>query len=200
LRCVVGGDAVRYVVVPWNDDLTSPQQRQRFAEQRLRETYGDIALDWAVSQHSERHGVATLACAIDKVLLDRLDALALARGQTVVSIQPALTHAFNLVRRRIASEPFWFVLVESQCTTLLLMSPQAPVHVKRLPAAGMALAGALDREWFALGMDGARCSVYLLSMAGSGLVPRDKTLSGWRFIELSAPANVAPRAEALRAA
>lgn len=201
LRCVVGGDAVRYAVVPWNDELSSPQQRQRLAEQCLRETYGDTALGWTVSQHSDRHGTATLACAIDKTLIDRLDAVAQARGLTLASIQPVLMHAFNQVRRRIAPEPFWFVLIEPQGTTLLLMSPAEPLHVKRLPAAGAALAGALDREWFALGIEGERCSVYVLHTTGREPMPQNANLSGWRFIELSSPTpRAASRAEALHAA
>lgn len=200
LRCVIGGDAARYAIVPWNDDLTAPAQRQRLAEQTLRETYGDVACEWKVCQHSERYGVATLACAVDQGLLDRLDASAQARGLAVVSVQPALMHAFNQVRRRIAQPRFWFVLIEPQATTLLLMGPVEPLHVKRLPATGMPLAGVLEREWFALGIDAERCPAYVVHTAAGERELHEAMVSSWRCIDVALAPDAPQRTPVLQAA
>lgn len=165
LRCVIGGEAVRYAVVPWSDELSSPTQRQRLAEQTYFETYGDVARGWTVCHHGATYGAAALACAIETPLLDGLETVARAYGLALASVQPVLMHAFNQVRRSLARSLYWFVLVESRSVTLLLMSADEPLQVKRLPSPGAGLANLLDREWFALGVDGPRCPVFVVRCA-----------------------------------
>ena len=165
LRCVIGGEAVRHAVVPWIDELAAPAQRQRLAEQTFFETYGEQARGWTVCQQGAGYGAASLACAIEKPLLDGLEAAARARGLVLVSVQPALMHAFNHVRRSLTRGLFWFVLVERRSVTLLLMSATAPLQVKRLPLPPAGLGRLLDREWFALGQVGPRCAVFVARSA-----------------------------------
>ena len=206
LRCIVAGDAVRYAVVPWHAELSSPDQRQRLTEQCFRETYGEVARDWTVCQYTERYAAATLACAIDTSLLDRLDALAQARGLSLVSVQPSLMHAFNQSRHAIAQGLFWFVSVEPHWTTLLLMSAFEPLHVKRLPSAAAALGALLEREWFPLGIDAARCPAYVVRSAmvepppAPSAAARDGAAASWQIIDLSPASDPEQRAEALKAA
>ena len=206
LRCVVAGDAVRYAVVPWHAELSSPDQRQRLAEQCFRETYGETARDWTVCQHTERYAAATLACAIDASLLDRLDASAQARGLSLVSVQPSLMHAFNQSRQGIEQGLFWFVSVEPHWTTLLLMSAFEPLHVKRLPSAAAALGALLDREWFSLGIDVARCPAYVVRSAtvepppAPSAAARDGSAASWQVIDLSPPPAALRQTVALKAA
>jgi hypothetical protein len=156
VSCVLGGDLVRYVVVPWVAELATPTLRQRLAEQTFREAYGDVARGWTVRLHDQRHGVATLACATETALLDRLDALALARGLTVHSVQGALVQAFNASVRQLEAELCWFVLAEPRWTSLLLFNTREVLRVQRVPAGATPLPVLLDREWFALGLDAER--------------------------------------------
>lgn len=162
VTCVVAGDGVRYRIVPWSDELAGTAQRQVLAEHCFNEAYGDAARAWSVRLHTRRHGAAALACALDTLLLDRLAALVRARRLELVSVQPSLMHAWNRRSWRIAAGPFWFVCIEANATTLLLMSPTEPLHVKLLPASGIGLGPTLDREWFALGRDGPRCQVHVV--------------------------------------
>lgn len=193
LSCVLGGDTVRYAIVPWHEEMSSPALRQRLAEQGFRQTYGEVARDWTVCQHGERYAAATLACAVDTALLDRIDAAAQARGLVLGSVQPALTHAFNQARRAMADSLFWFVSIESLGTTVLLMSSMEPLQVKRLSAPAAELVCALDREWFALGLEAERCPVYILRGATSDQVPCESAGKGWRFVHLSPLPSAAPR-------
>lgn len=188
LTCILAGEGVRYRIVPWSDELSRASQRQLLAEQCFCEAYGEVARTWTVRQHAVRHGAATLACAIDTPLLDRLDALTRARRLKLVSVQPSLMHAYNRVRRSIGSGLHWFVAVESGWNTLLLMSPTEPLQVKRQPSSGADLAHLLDREWFALGIDAPRCPVYIsipMPTAVSDQALRSSS-GGWRFINLDA--------------
>lgn len=196
LTCVVAGDAVRYRIVPWNDELASPAQRQVFAEHCFNEAYGDAARDWTVRHHTAGYAAAALGCALDTALLDRLHALAQARRLRLVQVQPSLMHAYNRAHRHFDSGLFWFVCIDVHWTTLLLMSPTQPLQVKVLPTPGIDLARALDREWFALGMEVPRCPVHvcrsgaaLTSTSTSTLTlapppARNPSASNWTFSEL----------------
>jgi hypothetical protein len=190
LEVVVAGDGVRYRVVPWVEALASPSQRQLLAEQVFREAYGDIALSWTVRQHSHRYGVATLACALDAALLDRLAAMAATRGLKLSSVQPSLMDDFNRSLERIEPGWFWFVSIESRWLTVLLMSPTEPVHVRRLPSADGDLVRLLDREWFTLGLEQPRCPVYVVRSVG-GMAETAayawRANSHWQFIAVPGP-------------
>lgn len=173
ITCVVAGDAARYRIVPWNDDLTSPAQRQLLAAHCFKEAYGEVAGEWTVRLHPARHGAAALACALDARLLDRLDALARARRLRLVSVQPSLMHAYNEMPPDVGGGLFWYVCIEAVWTTVLLMSAPEPLHVKQMPSAHLDLALALDREWFALGLDGPRCAAHVRRSDASGLIRAD---------------------------
>ena len=160
VTCIVAGDAARYRIVPWSDELASTAQRQVLAEHCFREAYGEAARGWAVRLHPVRHGAAALACALDVALLDRLDALVQARRLKLVSVQPSLMNAFNETAARREPGPHWFVCIDALWATALLMSASEPLHVKQLSTAGLDLALSLDRESFVLGLDGMRRPVH----------------------------------------
>ncbi len=184
VTCVVAGEGVRYRVVPWSDEFASPAQRQVFSTHCFSEAYGDVARGWTVRQDSVRHGVATLACALDTALLDSLVAIAQTHDLKLVSVQPALTHVYNQVRQRLEVGLYWFAWIDGPWVTLLLMSAGAPLLVKSL-ASGAGLAGLLEREWFMLGMEGPRCPVYVARSASTPPAQgRELSASGWPFVEL----------------
>lgn len=185
LTCVVAGEGVRYRVVPWSDEFASPAQRQVFSSHCFTEAYGEAARGWTVRQDSVRHGVATLACALDTALLDSLVAIAQTHDIKLVSVQPALTHVYNQVRRQLEVGLYWFAWIDGPWVSLLLMSAGAPRLVKSLAASGGSLAGLLEREWFLLGMEEPRCPVYVArSAATPPAEARELSASGWRFVEL----------------
>ncbi|MFM9915590.1 MAG: hypothetical protein ACKVOX_07270 [Rhizobacter sp.] len=194
LTCVLAGEGVRYGRVPWSDDLSSPSQRQLLAQQSFVETHGEAARGWTVRQHTAGHGAASLACAIDPALLERIDALVQARRWKLVSVQPSLVHAYNEARRRIPSTGlFWFAEIDEERATVLLMSPTEPLQVKRLPSAGADLTQWLDREWFALGMEAPRCPVYVVrtapgvahvAMSAASRRTGGRPEAGWQIVDL----------------
>jgi hypothetical protein len=190
LNCIVAGEGVRYQIVPWRDELSRPAQRQLLAEQCFRDAYGDVARGWTVRQHATRYGAATLACAIDTALLDQLDAQSRARRLTLLSVQPALMHSYNLARHRMSPGLHWFAALDAVSTTLLLQSSTEPLLVKRMPSPVLDLAPTLDREWFALGMEAPRCPVYLVRSARAAMpLPLSPhlslPLSRWQVIDLT---------------
>ena len=189
LTCVVAGEGVRHQIVPWRDELSRPAQRQLLAEQCFREAYGEVARDWTVRQHATRYGAATLACAIDTALLDRLDAQSRARRLTLASVQPSLMHAYNLARHRMSPGLHWFVTFDAVSTTLLLQSPTEPLLVKRIPSSALDLAHTLDREWFALGIEVPHCAVYSVRSEAVPLPSRRSDASSWPVVDLTPPGS-----------
>ena len=196
LQVILAGELVRYCVVPWRDELSAPAQRQRLAEQCFLEAYGEVARGWNVRQGATRWGAATLACAADKAVLDRLEASARERRHELVSVQPSLMAAYNATRQHIERGWHWFVVVDVAGTLLLLMSPTEPMHVKRLPLPLADLSTALDREWFALGLEVPACPVYLVRIQREPLpLP-----TAWTVRDLTLPAEAAMWPQAARTA
>ncbi|MBY0468011.1 MAG: hypothetical protein K2Q07_03420 [Burkholderiaceae bacterium] len=185
LTCIIAGEGVRYRIVPWRDELSRPAQRQLLAEQCFSDTGTDTARGWTVRQHTTRHGAATLAAAIDTAVLDHLVAQARARHLALASVQPALMQAYNRVRHRIAAGLHGFVAIDPTSTTLLLQSPSEPLLVKRCPAPPGDLAEVLDREWFALGMEPARCPVYVVRSQVPPAAPGQGGASSWPIVDLT---------------
>ena len=199
LSCIVAGEAVRYRIVPWRDELSQPVQRQLLAEQCFSDpgsdTGADAARHWTVRQHTTRHGAATLAAAIDTSVLDHLTAQARSRRCTLSSVQPALMHAYNLARHHIAPGLHGFVLVDASSATLLLQSPQEPLLVKRIPVLPGDLAAMLEREWFALGLEAERCPVYVVRSNVPPAAPRQGSASTWTIVDVT-PADPAASLDA----
>lgn len=178
LVCVLAGDGIRFRLLPWRDALSSPAQRQRFAEHCFHETYGDVARGWIVGVGAAAYGAATLACAIDGALLAGLEARAAARSLVLRSVRPLLVHELDGVRRRIDRGLHWFVVIAGRRVTLLLRSPVEPLAVRQVAWCGRGLGELLDREWFALGIDAPRCPVWVVG----GPV----TAAGWEVVDLHA--------------
>ncbi len=201
LTCVVAGEGVRYRVVPWSDEFASPAQRQVFSTHCFAEVYGEAARGWTVRQDSVRHGVATLACALDTALLDSLVVSVHAHDLKLVSVQPALTHVYNHLRRSLEAGLYWFVWVDGPWVSLLLMSKGEPLLVRSLAPSGQSLASLLEREWFMLGVEDARCPVYVArSVSTPPIDARELSANGWRFVELAPWADGAPTEAVSKAA
>lgn len=192
VTCIVTGDAARYRIVPWSNELVSRAQRQVLAEHCFREAYGELARGWIVQLHPARHGAAVLACALEVALLDRLDALVQARQLRLVSVQPSLMHAFNQTPGRREPGPYWFVCLDALWATALLMSPSEPLHVKQLSTTGLDLALSLDREAFTLGLDGPRPAVHAARFgSGTGAAGSPFTAAaGWCKVDPRGPVAV----------
>jgi len=126
--------------------------------------------------------------------LDRLGALVQARQLRLVSVQPSLMHAFNETPGRSESGPYWFVCLDALWATALLMSPGEPLQVKQLSTTRLDLALSLDREAFALGLDGPRPAVHAARFGfGTGASGSPFTAAaGWRHVDLHSLAAVPP--------
>ncbi|MCC6532011.1 MAG: hypothetical protein IT531_05640 [Burkholderiales bacterium] len=104
---------VRYSMLPWSDELRSEAEVHAFARHRLRETYGGVADDWAVSLSAGWPGKPRLAGAIEQSLLDALAALAQRTRLKLASIEPRFSALADRRRRALKGARFWLAQSES---------------------------------------------------------------------------------------
>lgn len=109
---VLSNHYVRYVRVPWVEDLGSEAERLAYARHCFTQLYGERIGRWTVRLSEDRYNAVQLASAVDP---DFLDALTLAMGGAslrLTSLQPGLMAAFNRCRDALIADAYWFVHVE----------------------------------------------------------------------------------------
>jgi hypothetical protein len=193
LALVLPSAHARYALLPWNPALTGvPAADAAWLQACFEDIHGPRARDWVCLGAAPRWGRPTLACAVDRLLLERLDALAAARGLRLTQVQPALVHAWNAVRATLAAGPLWCVLAEAgglTNLTLLRLEAGAALHLKSLPgrwtgttaAATQALIrAAVLREERALGLPPGFDPVLVVSPA-----PTAPGAVGWQALKLT---------------
>lgn len=110
LHLVLSNRLVRYVVLPWCDGVVTRAEREAQARHQLRDTYGDAAAQWHVRVADTGHGQPALACAVDRSLLEALNALTEGSPVRLAAVQPLLMLAFNRFRRELGRDACLLVL------------------------------------------------------------------------------------------
>lgn len=110
---------VRWQLLPWQDQLARPQERQAYARLRLRATFGAAADGWRVASAPAAPGQAWPACAVDEALIAALQALP--GGGRLRSVAPYFASAFDHWRGRLGRGSAWFGAVEPGALTLGLL-------------------------------------------------------------------------------
>lgn len=110
LHLVLSNRFVRYAVLPWCEGVVTRAEREAQARHQLRATYGDAADAWHVRVADGGHGEPALVCAVDRALLDALQATAEASRVRLAAVQPLLMLAFNRFRRELGREACLLVL------------------------------------------------------------------------------------------
>ena len=113
VRLVVANEFVRYVLVPWNDQVLKPEEREQLARALMAERYGSREQGWRVTVEPVRYRQASLAAALDEELIGAVDTLLKAKGSRLVSVLPALVASINGVAGRIpAKARGWLVAAQ----------------------------------------------------------------------------------------
>ena len=148
---VLSNAFVRYLVIPWQAEISGARELDELAALRFRRTFGEHAADWTIRCSAGGYGEATVACAIDTALVSALrDTLRTCKVR-LVSVQPLLMAAYNDVRRELASTSA-FATVERGRLCLGVVNRGRWSHIVSRRAANDP-AGAIEQELAALASD-----------------------------------------------
>lgn len=109
---VLSSHFVRYQLVPWQTDLSDRDERLAYAGFLFKEVYGAMSGEWEIRLGEQPPGSNSVACAIDRSLLEALRRVAAAGGCRLRSVQPRFVEAFNSVRRSLRGDNLIFALSE----------------------------------------------------------------------------------------
>ncbi|KOX98748.1 hypothetical protein [Pseudomonas nunensis] len=120
LSVVVSGHFSRFCLVPWSDQISSPDELLGFAQLCFEDLYGAPTQAWSLVLSAEPAGYDRIASALPQDLLERLRSLVSARGLRLRSVQPYLMAAFNHFDKSFDAGDFLFVVAEPVRSVLLL--------------------------------------------------------------------------------
>ena len=118
---VLADQFVRYVLLPWNETLKTPEQWLALARHRFAGLHGARAADWEVKVSETAPAGPRLACAVDRGLVEKLSSLFAGSQVKLVSVQPFLVAAYNRIRRTVGNGSCWVVVEERGRLTLVLI-------------------------------------------------------------------------------
>ncbi|BCX67325.1 hypothetical protein [Pseudomonas izuensis] len=120
LTVVISGHFSRFCLVPWSDQIGSPDELLGFAQLCFEDLYGAPSQPWSLVLSAEPAGYDRIATALPQDLLERLRTLVSGRGLRLRSVQPYLMAAFNHFDRSFDAGDFLFVVAEPVRSVLLL--------------------------------------------------------------------------------
>lgn len=148
---VLANSLVRYQLVPSSDEVNSATERAAYVRQSFAQVYGDAAADWLYVVSETSRGAAWIACAVNRELMQQLEAAVTQADSDLVSVTPHMMTAFNGARSAIKNMNCWFVQVEKDKLLMALISGGCWRTLSSRQIAGehwqLELPQLLDREW-----------------------------------------------------
>ncbi len=183
---------VRYVLVPWNEQINDPGEEQAFIRLCFTQTYGADAKHWALRVSPAGYGETQVASAIDQGLLQGIERVASAHGVRLVSLQPYFMSMFNQWRDELQGSTVWFVVAEPGRLCISQLQ-QGCWHTLRTMKVGEdwpeALQKLLEREYLISESAKERGAVYLYAKGVTASID----FPGWKVHLLGATKTVVPQ-------
>lgn len=111
LTVVLSNHFVRYLIIPWDDQVGSIDEYQSYARIAFENVFGEVARGWTLRSSAERSGTGRLSGAIDGELARGL--MQLGGGKLrLASVQPYLMAAYNRLGQAFRKGDFFFLLAE----------------------------------------------------------------------------------------
>ncbi|WP_233093828.1 hypothetical protein [Azotobacter chroococcum] len=164
---------VRFALIPWSEQLASPEELEAYARFRFQEIYGALADGWLLRLSPAPAGQPRLAAAIERGLLERLQVLSKDAGLRLCSVQPYLMAAFNRFAGQLPAGDFLFVLAEPGRSSLLLARAGGWAAVRSVSGDDddAALLALVERESELQGLEDAARSAFYLHAPGRTAPP-----------------------------
>lgn len=119
LTLLLSNHFVRYLLIPWREEVKDPAEFAAFADICWDRTYGGDPARRVLRTARERSGSPRLAAALDSEFLTALRQAITRSPLKLVSVQPYLTAAFNRLGAAWRGGNFLFLVAEPDRTCLL---------------------------------------------------------------------------------
>lgn len=118
---ILSGHFVRYALLAPDPALATAEEWLAYARHRMESVHGHAVAEWDLRVAETSRDGPRLACAVDRALLEAVDARVAEAGAVLVSVQPYLMAAFNRVRARLGGRSCWLAIAEPGRLALVLM-------------------------------------------------------------------------------
>lgn len=122
LSITLSNHFVRYAVIQFQQGIKDAQEFFAYAQFQMREIYGDRIDSWDISMSDWDPKSGGICAALERELIQQLQALAVRFHMKLKQIEPYLTAAFDQWGRAINQQQFWFIVVEPARLCVLLFS------------------------------------------------------------------------------
>jgi len=168
VRIVLSNHFLRYLVVPWQAELSGRTERRVLAQHLFQEAYGERAAGWHVQLGSSAYGRPALACAVDRDFHDALVAALAATACRLSALQPLLMLAFNQFVHRLGNDACLFVSEPGRlCSAVFKAGQWHSVQTVRM-SPGADIDRLVGRQISVLGI-GADVPVFVFDAAASAV-------------------------------
>jgi hypothetical protein len=159
---ILSNHFVRYLLLPWNPDLATVQEELAFARARFVQAFGEAAQAWVLKLSAGHPGAPSVACALDRALVETLAALLAGSPLRLRSLQPFLMAVCN-GRSTLPTGDAWIAIAESGRLLLgaLRAGEWASLRGRPLNGHAVALAEVIAQEALLLGIEPAGGKIYL---------------------------------------
>lgn len=128
VRVSLSHQLVRFLSVPWSDELMGRASAQSYLRAQCAAVFGNRAHTWSIVADDVARGRPALACAVDQEFLSGLHQIVEGHGARIESLVPWMITAFNRCCRSIP-EDCWFAAIEPGQMTLLDVREGSAYHV-----------------------------------------------------------------------
>ena len=176
---------VRYALVAWNAGLVADAERLAFARLAFREIYGSLTDTWELCLAEQPAGEASLAGAIDRVLLQALRDAVRGQGARLRSVSPSLSARIDRHRTALKGVDFCLASIEPGRLTLAFHAAAGWLSVRSRRLDGSVaeeLPGILKQE-AAAGSVAEGGTLYLAGEDVAGVA--SLRVPGWRIARLA---------------
>lgn len=111
VRVLLSNTLIRYLVLPWQNEVFAKQDWQSIAQHEFRKLYGATADAWKVSVNFGNYGQTMIAAAMDESLFTQLEASAKALNFNITSVQPLLMPLLNTTAESLRD---WILIAEPE--------------------------------------------------------------------------------------
>lgn len=184
---ILSNHFVRYVALPPQTEITTPEEVKSYADFRMREVYADHVDNWILSISDWNPFEGAVCAAIPQELMMQVEQLTSVYRCKIKTMEPYLASVYDRWQAQLKNEKVYFAVVETGriCLAITHRGMWQSIRNQRiLHRADEDLLAALDQEVIWSGSKDAMEFVYLFAPEHPELtLPPD---SGWSIIPLPA--------------